>query len=83
MQLNSTYRRLNLTIPSYLHNGPPHFTKHRLKPKFSSGNSRECDFPCVVMIKGVCKGCEVDITDGMYYNPRKLLEGNFPKGSEY
>ena len=29
------------------------------------------------------KSHKVDITDGMYYSPRKLLEETFPKGSEY
>ena len=53
VQLSSAYRRYNSTIPSYLHNRPPHFIKHCLKAKFSSGDLRECDVHCVDMVKGV------------------------------
>jgi len=53
LQLSSAYRRFNSTMPSYLHNRPPHFIKHCLKAKFSSGDLRECDVECVDMVKGV------------------------------
>ena len=53
VQLSSAYRRYNSTIPSYLHNRPPHFIKHCLKAKFSSGDLRECDVQCVDLVKGV------------------------------
>ncbi|PFX12261.1 hypothetical protein AWC38_SpisGene23810, partial [Stylophora pistillata] len=49
VQLSSAYRRLNTTVPSYLHDRPPHFIKHCLKAKFSSGDLRECDVLCVDM----------------------------------
>lgn len=53
VRLSSAYRRYNSQIPSYLHDRPPHFIKHCLKAKFSSGDLRECDVLFVDVVKGI------------------------------
>lgn len=53
VKLSGAYRRYNSKIPSYLHDRPPHFIKHCLKAKFSSGDLRESDVLCVDMVKGI------------------------------